>query len=138
MKLNLIDSFVACGVLTDLKPLVKEYNEIEVPCDGVLVLTTIMPNGTGNQKGFKSRNGIVTINDHEIVQGTSRVEFTRHDGASFKCGEIHRNGRFVHYKSNSDELLISLAVAYLEQQNQIKNLSKEISELKTRYGISII
>ena len=55
-----------------------------------------------------------------------------------KCGEIHRNGRFIHTKSSVEELVISLAVAHFEQEKKIEELSKQITEIATRYGISII
>lgn len=138
MKLNLIESLGKRGIITECKTLIKEHNEIDVGSEGVLALSATTPTGTVVKKGFKTNEGVVTINDYDIIQGISRIEFTRRDGVVFTCGELHRNGRFVHFKSNADELIVALSVAYLVQEKQIEKLSQEITEIKTRYGISII
>ncbi len=138
MKLDLIESLGNRGIITQCKAVLKDKLEICVECEGVLVLTATMPSGTVIQRGFKSAGGVVIINDYDIVQGISRVEFTRSDGTSFNCGEIHRSGRFIHTKSNADELIVFLAIGYIEQEKRLDELKKEISEIKTRYGISII
>ena len=138
MKLNLIESADRVGIFTECKTVIKDRDEVKVDRAGTLVLTTTMPSGSSVQRRFKANNGLVILNDFDIIQGTSHVEFIGDDGAKYKCGEIHRNGRFIHYKSNSDELLATLSVAYLEQKHQIEQISKEISVIKNKYGISIV
>lgn len=138
MKLNLIESLGNRGVITGGKPFLRDKLVIEVPCAGVLTLSAVLPNGTSTQRGFKTNNGTVTIDDYDICQGTSRVHFNRGDGVDFDCGELSRNSRFINFKSNSDELVVALAIAYAKQEEELKNLKKDLSDIKTRYGISII
>jgi hypothetical protein len=138
MKLNLIESLGNRGIMTECKPILKEKLEIDVGCAGVIVLFTTTPSGNVIRRGFNSSGTVVTINDCDIMQGISRIEFVRCDGVTFSCGEIHRNGRFIHTKSNADELIVALTVGFLEQEKKIEKQSKEISDIKSRYGISII
>lgn len=138
MKLDLIESLDKKGILTKCKPTIRDVLEIEVGCDGVLVLSTTTPTGVGIQKGFNSVNGKVKIYDYDLLQGISRVTFTRSDGVVFDCGEIHRNSRFIHTKSSVEELVISLAIAHFEQEKKIEELEDKIENLASRYGISII
>lgn len=138
MKLDLIESLDKKGIFTKCKPVIRDRLQIDVGCDGVLMLAVVTPTGVGVQKSFKSIDGVVRINDCDLLQGINHVTFVRSDGVNFECGEIHRNGRFIHTKSSVEELVISLAVAHFEQEKKIEELSKQITEIATRYGISII
>lgn len=138
MKLDLIESLNKTGIFTKCKPVIKDKLEIEVGCDGVLTLSFTNFEGTRKQQAFKSVNGIVTINDYDISQGKNSVSFTRSDGVVFECGEIHRNSRFIHTKSSTEELIVSLALAHFEQEKKIEELSEKIEKIASRYGISII
>lgn len=138
MKLDLIESLNKTGIFTKCKQVIRDKLEIEVGCDGVLTLSSTNFEGTRKQQAFKSVNGIVTLNDYDISQGTNSVSFTRSDGVVFACGEIHRNSRFIHTKSSAEELIISLALAHFEQEKKIEELSEKIEKIASRYGISII
>lgn len=138
MKLDLIESLNKTGIFTKCNQVIRDKLEIEVGCDGVLTLSFTNFEGTRKQQAFKSVNGIVTINDYDISQGKNSVSFTRSDGVVFECGEIHRNSRFIHTKSSTEELIISLALAHFEQEKKIEELSEKIEKIASRYGISII
>lgn len=138
MKVNLIESLGNRGIITLNGSVINGPVEFDVGCDGVIVLIATMTHGTVLKKSFNTRGGKAIVNDFDIVQGPCRVEFTRSDGVTFNCGELHRNGRFIHAKSNSDEFIVSLAMRYVEQEQEIETLKKEVSEIKNRYGISII
>jgi hypothetical protein len=138
LKLNLIESLGKRGVLTQCKAVLKDKLEVEVEDEGIFAIVSSVPSGDVIRKEFKSTSGVVIINDTDIVHGVSHVEFVRADGVVFNCGELHRNGRFIHTKSNADELVVFLALGYLDQEKTIEGLKNEIIEIKTRYGISII
>jgi predicted small metal-binding protein len=138
MKLDLIESLNKTGIFTKCKQVIRDKLEIEVGCDGVLTLSSTNFEGARKQQAFKSVNGIVTLNDYDISQGTNSVSFTRSDGVVFECGEIHRNSRFIHTKSSTEELIVSLALAHFEQEKKIEELSEKIEKIASRYGISII
>lgn len=138
MKLDLIESLNKTGIFTKCKSIIKDKLEINVGCDGIMILSTTKCDGSSAQRSFKSANGVVTIYDYDLNQGSNRVTFERSDGVKFNCGEIHRNSRFIHTKSSTEELIISLALAHFEQEKKIEELSEKIEKIASRYGISII
>lgn len=138
MKVNLIESLGNRGIITQEKSVINGPVEFVIGCDGVLVLIVITQYGSAMKKAFNTVGGKAIVNDFDIMQGPSRVEFTRSDGVTFNCGELHRNGRFLKAKSNADDIIVSLAIGYIEQEKRIEELKKEMSDIKTRYGISII
>ena len=138
MKLNLLESAGAHGVFTEHTPILKDELKIYVECEGTVILHNVTPSGSALQKCFTSISGVVSISDFEILQGITRVEFVRGDGVIFDCGELQRSGRFVHIKSKADELIVDLFADHIALVDKVKRMETEITEIKTRYGISII
>ena len=139
MKLNLLDAVGNIGVITECKPLVRDKIEIDVGCEGVLCLsTTDSISCMTKQKAYKTNSGKVVINDYDMPQGTSRIEFSKHDGKKYDFGQIQRNGRFIQVVNSLDKLTVALALAYNEQGDKLKELEAEIKTIKKQYGISIM
>ena len=138
LKLNLLESAGRHGVFTDHTPILKDELKICAPCEGTILLHNVAPSGSALQKGFPTKDKVVSIGDFEILQGITRVEFVRDDGVIFDCGELQRNGRFVHVKSKADELIVDLFADHVSLVDKVKAMEAEITEIKTRYGITII
>ncbi len=139
MKLNLLDAVGSIGVITECEPLVRDKIEIEVGYEGVLcVSSTDIVSCMSKQKAYKTNSGKVVINDYDMPQGTSRIEFSKHGGKKYDCGQIQRNGRFIQVVNPLDKLTVALALAYNEQGDKLKKLEEEIKTTKKQYGISIM
>ena len=138
MKLNLVESFGNRGIATECKQVLRDQLDIDVGCEGTLAMYAVNSVGTTVQKNYKTKNGTVSIPDYDILPGNNRIEFTRADRTLFKCGEINRNGRFIQTKTNADELILAIAFAYIKQQEQINEITKNISEMNSQNGINIM
>ncbi len=139
MKLNLLDAVGSIGIITECKPLIRDKMTFEIGCEGVLSLSsTDSVSCVARQKAFKTNSGSIVIDDYEIPQGTSRVEFLSEDGQRYECGQIQRNGRFIQVNNPLDKLSVALALAYNEQNKRLNEIEKALKTIISQYGISIM
>ena len=131
MTINILKPLGNVGITSIKKSFISEpYLTVNVigETEGTLII--------GN-RSYAVKNGTCAIAEYELVLGRNKVIFAN-DSGNYECGEICREGRFMHVHNHMDKLIISCATAYAEQAEKIKDLETEIKTLKKQYGISLI
>ncbi len=128
MKITLLKNIGAFGVITGFKNLIPDRVAFDIGENGTLFI------------GAKSYyvDKCAEIAEWEIKPGPNKIMFVADDGATYSCGTINRNGRFMSVANNLDMLVVDLALKYNEQGEKIKLLEDKLSQVQKQYGISII